>query len=449
MEQFKINVQDNQYDGVPLSKLYATALDNKAAVENLRFLAETPINDLADKAKEDLLIFPHCLHAQHHDLKGSDTLFTFQQQLIKTGNYLGFIGRGNVELSITSRFDKNKGNFFLHYMLQKVFAINLFDLKTSKNNDTIWDFLPYLFPHYLKRALSQGMFKKYRTYRYNDAKVRGTIDVSRHIKENIPFRGKVAYTTKEYSFDNHLTQLIRHTIEYIQGQVIGGRNLLHSDVETSQAVSQIMAATPSYYKNKRLQVMAENVKPERHPYFTEYTFLQQLCLKILRKEKMSLAGEQNDKVYGIIFDGAWLWEQYLKTILPVDYAHYDNRGNGKHACLFEGNDRRIYPDFYNSEQGIVLDAKYKFLNDSIPREDLYQLITYLHCLPAQKGALIYPYSNQNANESVLYGTLKGYGGTIYQMQLSISKSDTFQGFCHEMKGNEERFLDALAAAFIN
>ena len=35
-------------------------------------------------------------------------------------------------------------------------------------------------------------------------------------KKNIPFMGKIAYTTREHSYNNNLTQLVRHTIEYIK-----------------------------------------------------------------------------------------------------------------------------------------------------------------------------------------------------------------------------------------
>ena len=35
--------------------------------------------------------------------------------------------------------------------------------------------------------MRQGVYKQYRRFRHNDANVHGTIDISRHIRENIPF----------------------------------------------------------------------------------------------------------------------------------------------------------------------------------------------------------------------------------------------------------------------
>ncbi len=444
MKRLKIKLTDNDYQGSQLTDFGIDSNSNSEALTSLRFLAETTINEFADKQKENLLIFPHCLNASHKDIKCGDTIFSIQNNKIITSNYLGFVGYGNVEISITSRFDKGESNCFLHYMLQKVFAINLFDLQLSKENQSIWDFLIYLFPYYLKRAVRQGIFKKYQRQHYNDSKVRGTIDVSRHIRHNMPFNGKIAYSTREYSYDNNLTQLIRHTIEYINTHPLGGKNILRCDSETQQAVSQIIAATPSYNRNSRERILASNVKPERHPYFTEYAFLQQLCTKILRREKISLGGDSNEKVYGLIFDGAWLWEKYLKTVIEkIGFTHYDNKERKLKEYLFEDDKEEIYPDFYHKELNFVLDAKYKWKKDKIVRDDLFQIISYMHCLEADKGGLIYPKQHIDAKLEHEYRTLKGYGGNVYQFYLDISNSNDFYSFCTEMKDCENKLVKEI------
>ncbi len=194
---------------------------------------------------------------------------------------VGFIGRNNTHLTIHSRFtDWGKEDFFLHYMLQKVAKVNLLNLHHTMNEDGVFDFLLYLFPLYLKNALGQGMFRQYVTHKYNDTNIRGSIDVSRHIKYNEPFNGAIAYTTREYSYDNYITQLIRHTIEHLYK--IGGEDILNIDIETKHAVSQIVSATPSYVANELHSIINKNITPLAHPYYSEYTALQRLCLQILR-----------------------------------------------------------------------------------------------------------------------------------------------------------------------
>lgn len=51
----------------------------------------------------------------------------------------------------------------------------------------IFDFLLYLFPKLLNEALVQGIYKEYQRNEYNNANVRGTIDINRHLKLNFTF----------------------------------------------------------------------------------------------------------------------------------------------------------------------------------------------------------------------------------------------------------------------
>ena len=64
--------------------------------------------------------------------------------------------------------------------------------------------------------MRKGLFKKYIHRRYNDGNVKGTINIARHIKQNTPFIGNVAYSQREFSYDNSLMELVRHNIEFIK-----------------------------------------------------------------------------------------------------------------------------------------------------------------------------------------------------------------------------------------
>ena len=250
------------------------------------------------------------------------------------------MGRNSTRLSIHSRFAKgNDEDYFLHYMLQKVAKINLFNLQYTISEDSVFDFLVYLFPLYLKKAINQGVYKKYVTKKYNDANARGVVDVSRHIRSNEPFNGRVAYRTREFSYDNEVTQLIRHTIAFIEKYK--GGDLLRIDFDTIQAVEQMISATPSYSPNQRQAVINQNLRPPEHPYYSEYTPLQKLCLQILRHEELKY-GQCEDEIYGVLIDAAWLWEEYLALLLEGKYTHYF-LGDGSPIRLFKQG-QRIIPD---------------------------------------------------------------------------------------------------------
>lgn len=397
----------------------------------------------------DLLVFPQTL-GQHRDDVEKSHIFSLDEEQITTYNLMGFVGRNSSQLTISSRFAKDDNNdYFLHYMLQKVFSINLLQFDQTPNKENIWDFLLYLFPYYLKKAYSQGIYKAYRKEEYNDSNVRGTIDVKKHILQNIPFTGKITYTTREHSYNNYLTQLVRHTIEKIKSHPFGS-GVLTSDSEVRDIVSKFIFVTDKTYNNNfRQKIISANLKPVSHPYFTEYAALQKICLKILRHEKITF-GKEKDKVYGLLFDGAWLWEEYLNTILKENFIHPENK-TGKHRqYLFENNIQSIYPDFISRTAPIsVGDAKYIPLdrqrtyseNSEKATSIYYKTIAYMYRYSSNSGFLLFP-----SQETTFYETyrIKETNGTLKKIGLAIpQKSDNFKEFIKSMNANEKEFKGQL------
>ena len=263
--------------------------------------------------------------------------------------------------------------------------------------------------------------------------------MAQNIRQNVPFIGKIAYKVKEHTYDNRMTQLIRHTIEFIRYHQLGA-NILNNDFEMKQAVTQINAATATYNKLVLKEIIQLNQKPIEHPFYTKYEPLRKLCLKILQNQALNFNESEEDKVYGIVFDGAWLWEEYLNTFLHENFTHTENKTSSNPVHIFKNHTSR-YPDFYNSN--MVLDAKYKHLKNNTKREDLHQIITYMYILGLQKGAFIYPSQGEKNTHNTI-GELNGHGGNIYTFGLKIEKNCTnFQSFTSKMKENERNILNSL------
>lgn len=410
-----------------------TPIEKSAELSNLHLIADTQIKDLKINDKSNLLVFPQSFDQYGDKIGDSNIISIVGDKTIVTGNIMGFVGVNNTQLDIRSRFaEEDSEDYFLHYMLQKVFAINLFDIQHSTNQEQIFDFLLYLFPQFLKKALAQGLFKKYRRFEYNDANVKGAIDVNRHIRENIPFRGTVAYTTRSHSYDNEVTQLIRHTIEFLRTKE-QGRAVLNNDLETKTCVSQIVAATQSYNLRDRNKIINQNLRPIKHPYFSAYTGLQKICLQILRHETIKF-GREKDQVYGILFDGAWLWEEYLNTFLKgCGFRHPKNKTGEGRKYLFNDNSGWCYPDFYS--ESMVLDAKYKGYAEwsAVQNSDLYQVISYMHILNLNKGGFIVP----KENDKLPPKSLKGLGGEMRIIGVKVNhQCKSFNEYIQKMETEE-------------
>ena len=423
--------------------------DNQHRIAKEDFVAEYPKlsqalldRTLDNLSREDnIFIFPNDL-THTPDLEKDQKIFETVNQEIKTGNVIGFLGCGQERLTISSRFSDESNDHFLHYLLQKVLHINLTSLDVAlSREDKLYQLLMYLFPKYLHAALRKGLYKEYQRFSHNDSHVKGVLDVGNHLKKNLPFMGNIAYTTREFTYDNPLMQLIRHTIEFMKNQKSIGREVLENLSTSRENVAEIVRVTPSYKLADRAKIIRLNQsKPIRHAYFHEYRKLQELCLIILNQEKHGL-GYQEQKIHGILFDVSWLWEEYIYTLLPKDFIHPRNKDKTDGISVFSNRERKVFPDFYHKELKIVLDAKYKKLEDTekgINREDLFQLISYSYILKAEKAGLVFPSKHKVVDNEI--GKLAGYGALLKKWSIQIPQNaSSYSAFCKMMESSEEIF----------
>ena len=424
--------------------------DNQQALNKEEFITEYPKisqvlldRTLDNLSQEDsIFIFPNDLK-NSPDLDKDQKILETVNQKIKTGNVIGFLGCGQERLTISSRFSNESDDYFLHYLLQKVLNINLTSLDVGlSREERLYQLLIYLFPKYLEAAMRKGLYKEYQRFSHNDSHIKGVIDVVNHLKKNLPFTGNIAYTTREFTYDNPMMQLIRHTIEYIKNQKSLGRGIIYTNREN---ITEIIRVTPSYKQADRAKIIRLNqTKPLRHAYFREYRKLQELCLMILNREEHGL-GYQEQKIHGILFDVAWLWEEYVHTLLPKEFIHPRNKDKTDGISVFSNRERKVYPDFYDRERKIVLDAKYKKLElteKGINRDDLFQLISYAYILQAEKAGLIFPSIDQTVSSEI--GKVEGYGVLLKKWSIQIpQKTSSYSEFYEMLEMSEKIFQNKI------
>ncbi len=364
---------------------------------------------LAELEKEGVFVFPSSVR-ESEDLTNDQMILQSYNDMYVSGNIMGFLGVENQRIVIESRFSRGDN---------------------------------------LRNAMRKGLFKTYICKKYNDGNVRGSIDVARHIKNNTPFIGNIAYSKREYSYDNYLIELVRHTIEYIKGKNCG-RMLLGT---IKDEVNQIIQATPEYRAKDRRKIIDNNIKNVvRHAYYHEYRLLQQLCILILRNEQHQY-GTGSRNVYGILFDGAWLWEEYVNTLIGDAFYHPKNKAGDGAQHLFAGNHGTIYPDFIGKdrENRIIADAKYKPLNN-ISGKDYLQVLAYMFRFDARQGFYLYPEAKGADSQSFRLNRGVTYEGKIYPREdIKVTKcglnipqeADNYKDFIIYMQQEEQSFKEKI------
>lgn len=425
--------------------------DNSQQKKDTFYNIETLTGKIADKTleqleREGIFVFPEIVN-DAEDITRDQMIIQSVNDTYRSGNVMGFLGCGDERLIIESRFSGADDDFFFQYLLERVMDFpNIVDLESDANQDNrLFNFLLFLFPYYLKVAMRKGLFKKYIRCRYNDGNVKGTIDIARHIVKNTPFTGNVAYSQREFSYDNSLMELVRHTIEFIKRKPYGN-NLL---VKVKDEVKLVIDATPGYEPYDRQRIIEKNKKNTiRHAYFREYLALQRLCLLILRHQKHQI-GSGSKQIYGILFDGAWLWEEYVNSLIEDVFYHPMNKGGKGAQRLFAGNIGLIYPDFIsrNDEARIIADAKYKLL-DNIGNRDYLQVLAYMFRFDAKAGYYLYPEAEGSDDLKLWMNRGSTYEANVmprddisitkHGLKIPVDASD-YNGFVTRIKSCEQEF----------
>ena len=107
-----------------------------------------------------------------------------------------------------------------------------------------------------------------------------------------------------------------------------------------------------------------------------------------------------------MFDGAWLWEEYINSLIEDIFYHPNNKNGKGGQYLFSNHTGLIYPDFIRRDHKnrIIADAKYKPI-ENIGNKDYLQVLAYMFRFDAKTGYYLYPKTNET--DSVHFWLNKG------------------------------------------
>lgn len=291
---------------------------------------------------------------------------------IKTGNMVGILSYKDVTVVVTSRFDNDQEyNFMIYLITGAIFGkMNLYTQEQKKGSGSASPFNIFLTIAFVltwKEAFRQGLYWEYQKYNRNDFNFKGCLDVNRHIKQNIPFTGRIAYSYRIRTYDNPLLWLIRRTIEYLDSCIESNLawKVFRNQDEIKKMIKDLIEATPGYSAHSFAKIHTSCFKTVRHPLFgSEYDRLRSICLKILKDEFPDLDNTNPEEIWGIVFDMSVIWERFVQNVLLADY----NVKKNQRVRLFK-LDKKTKNNHYRPDiiievnktviPTIILDAKYK------------------------------------------------------------------------------------------
>lgn len=217
----------------------------------------------------------------------------------------------------------------------------------------------FLYKQKLEEAYFKGYYRTYHRFENNDDRLKGSIDIARHIKLNMGLaNGKIAYSYREKTIDNYLNHLIIEAYHYMKKKY---PDMVIDNIDNEYDLFGIIKTLEyiiGYPKYDKKTIISKNVNPISHPFYTEYNDLRNVSLQIMRDEGVSIYDGTEEDVYGLLFYIPGLWENYLIDFLKSDNYQLKTQESTK---IF-GDQADARPDFVFFNNGIpfmILDAKFK------------------------------------------------------------------------------------------
>ncbi len=388
------------------------------------------------------------------DKEKKPCIFSSYNDEYSVQKYVGVLEYNGNKITIGSRFDSDDNQYFLQYVFSKAFDMNgkIFDdMNTFGKSEDSWDLLLIMvFIKQLKEAMKKGLYRTYRSYQYNDSKIKGQIDIARHLKINVHENGKVAYNSREYTIDNYNNYLFLKAFEIIEKKYPSIlKKLISSDDNVKNGIGYLKSKLGNEYNNQ--EILKNTTKKIVHPIYRKYESLRKTSILIIRKLGINSMNTDDSKVTGFVIDMTKLWEQFLEKTMfkKIDNNNYISQDkfnilNGK---------RELIPDFYWASMHLVIDAKYRsswgmtLKGDwSGVRDDVFQVLAYMLSLDCNLGGVVFPVDSNITfpyDEKLSVFPDGNQNKVFFRLPYFIKKNDNYLDFSRNMEQQEEFIISKI------
>ena len=343
---------------------------------------------------------------QHHKLLENfykEKNFPFYS-LIRHGvrfcSYVGVLQIGPLTIEVLPKADqaredeqaKGQWRDLLIGMLQAVGVFNIqapssSSLKLQANS--ILDLYLALYLKELEYLLHRGLVKRYRKIAGNTTALKGSLQFSKHIQQNLVHQERfyVRYTTYD-------AQHLIHGILYKALRLV-------RQINTKAAMqSSIGALLLNFPEMPDLQVTEATFEKITHSRKDEHYQKALAIARLLLLNYHPDVSKGRNHVLALMFDMNLLWEQFVYATLRQEFR----KRNLHHTLSAQspkyfwqptiGSSSKMKPDIvinHDKEHCLLLDTKWKNLSGANPSpEDLRQMYVYHEYFAADKVMLVYP-----------------------------------------------------------
>lgn len=332
-----------------------------------------------------------------NEIKGEDFYYIETGQFAGVFNYKGI----TIRISLSEKYNQLVLNHLLSYANNVSIDSKMLKTDYSKIDNELDYILSFLFLQLLEKSSIIGLPQSYKTIKENLPRLKGKINFSNYIKNDIPFKGKIS---SEYRARREIQEII--DVLYFSLYLIQKKY-------SSQSLFKVRAIyneLKSKYSKKKPSIDSIRIA-KRHsvlsnPIYQQFKKVLELAELIILNLNPEFNSNKSNEISGNLYNTSELFEIYLEKILRNNLTGWQVIPQQK-IKIYENQffARNIIPDIvlHKENKTIVLDAKFKTMNHNyfdVDREDVFQLHTYSYYYKKSisLAALIYPLQNQVGND---------------------------------------------------
>lgn len=325
---------------------------------------------------------------------------------VQFNEHVGVIQVGNTLIEVLPKADKiphskEEDKKWRNLLIGMLRTVGSFDIKSTSNSNlkikpnTILDLYFELFIKEVEYLFHNGLVKKYRKKEENITTLKGSLQFSKHIQQNL--------IHKERFYVRHSIYDVEHTLHFIIYKTLKLLKQINRNNDLHSRIGVLLLNFPEMPDIKVTDSTFEKLIYNRKN--KHYQKAVEIAKLLLLKYHPDVTKGKNH-VLALMFDMNLLWEQFIYASLKkntTDFIKIKAQSSKFFWKPENGKRTAMKPDIYieTNDGNIVLDTKWKNLNGYNPSpDDLRQMYVYHEYYDANKVALIYPGDNKNSKAGV-------------------------------------------------
>jgi 5-methylcytosine-specific restriction enzyme subunit McrC len=326
--------------------------------------------------------------------------FTGIRDGIKFNSYVGVIQIGGLTIEILPKADKVNSSDKDNYdkwrnALLKMLSIcrylkteSVSEANLKKRHHSLLDLYFEIFLDEVSALLRKGLIKKYHTHTANTNALKGRINFSKNIQQNLIHQERFYTTHQVYDYEHTINQIL------LKGLLV--LNTIADNTYLKDRINRILLDFPDIKEIEITKTHFDSLISSRK------TVAYQEAIKVAKMIILNYSpdiknGEEN--MLTLLFDMNKLWEEYIFRMLQRTSKEGYSVSSQSSEKFWEH--KTIRPDIVitkkttEKEETYIIDTKWKVIDAQNPSDsDLKQMFAYNIYWNAEKSMLLYPQTSE-------------------------------------------------------